>query len=276
MQHIFWMNLWQVSKKIHDVEMKMENKDVWDAFDEEEKQRDLETLNEAKRTVRNWLVMGDDTMDMFGYLTRDVPQPFYHDPLGDRVASMLNHNLLELCSPQCAGLIVREGKRRFHWDPRHLLEQIVNVYLNLASHEFAECIAGDERSYNPDKFEIAVNRIKKVLKNIVTEERFQRLADAAKIKYNEKQQLEEDYGEDIPEEFCDPICATVMLDPVKLPSGIITDRKHILRHLLTNPVDPFSRAACSPDDLIPVPELKARIEAWIKERRGMRNQSNSS
>ena len=238
-------------KKIHDVENKMDNADVWNAISEEEKQRELDTLNEAKRSVRSWLIMGDDTMDMFGYLTKDVPQPFYHDPLGDRVASMLNHNLLELCSSKCINLKVKDGQRRFHWNPRHLLGQIVDVYLNLASEEFAECIAGDERSYNPGSFQAAISRIKTVIQNSTTAERFQNLAEAVKIKYEEKQKLEEDYGEEIPDEFCDPILATVMLDPVKLPSGIITDRKHILRHLLTSPIDPFSRIPCTPADLIP-------------------------
>uniref|UniRef100_A0AC34FXX0 U-box domain-containing protein n=1 Tax=Panagrolaimus sp. ES5 TaxID=591445 RepID=A0AC34FXX0_9BILA len=253
-------------KKIHDIENKMANEVEWNALNDEERQRETDTLSEATKTVRSWLIMGDDTMDMFGYLTRDVPKPFYLDPLGDRVASMLNHNLSELCSSKCSGLKVRDAVKRFHWDPRRLLEQIVDIYLNLASEEFSECIANDERSYSPETFGIARERINKVLP-ISASERFKNLGEAVKTKWEEKQSRDEDYGDDIPDEFLDPILNTVMLDPVKLPSGTITDRKHILRHLLTSEMDPFSRLPCTPNDLVPVPELKARIEEWIKERR---------
>lgn len=39
----------------------------------------------------------------------------------------------------------------------------------------------------------------------------------------------------------DPVMGELMRDPVKLPSGHIMDRKHILRHLLNNRNDPFTR-----------------------------------
>ena len=47
---------------------------------------------------------------------------------------------------------------------------------------------------------------------------------------------------DIPDEFLDPLFATLMKDPVVLPSsGQITDRAVITRHLLSDPIDPFNR-----------------------------------
>uniref|UniRef100_A0AC35F793 U-box domain-containing protein n=1 Tax=Panagrolaimus sp. PS1159 TaxID=55785 RepID=A0AC35F793_9BILA len=253
-------------KKIHDVENKMANEAEWNAMNDDARQRETDTLSEATRSVRSWLIMGDDTMDMFGYLTKDVPKPFYLDPLGDRVASMLNHNLSELCGPKCTGLKVRDAVKRFHWDPRRLLEQIVDIYLNLASEEFSTCVANDERSYSPETFKIAQARISSVLP-ISASERFKNLSEAVKSKYDEKQQRDEDYGDDIPDDFLDPLLNTVMLDPVKLPSGHYMDRKNILRHLLTDQTDPFSRLPCTVADLVPDPELQARIQAWIRERR---------
>uniref|UniRef100_A0A7E4VZH7 U-box domain-containing protein n=1 Tax=Panagrellus redivivus TaxID=6233 RepID=A0A7E4VZH7_PANRE len=237
-------------KKIHDIERKMDNEAVWNALNEEERQREQSTLSEAKRSVRSWLVMGDDTMDMFGYLTKDVPQPFYQDPLGDRVASMLNHNLLQLCGPKCTELKVKDDKRRFNWDPRRLLRQIVDIYLHLASEEFATAVGGDERSYTPEQFELAVERVFKVL-GTSTGENFRNLGAMARQKYEAKMQMEDDYGDDIPDEYRDPILATLMSDPVKLPSGAIMDRKNILRILLSGEFDPFSRMPCRPDDLVP-------------------------
>lgn len=71
---------------------------------------------------------------------------------------------------------------------------------------------------------------------------------------------------DIPEEFTDPIVQTLMRDPVVLPSGNIVDRHSIRQQLLNNPMDPFNRAPMTIDDVKPATELKARIDAWVKEK----------
>lgn len=67
----------------------------------------------------------------------------------------------------------------------------------------------------------------------------------------EGRQIEEDLG-DIPDEFQDPLMATLMKDPVLLPtSNTILDRATIASHLLTNTIDPFNRMPLTPDMLIP-------------------------
>ena len=38
----------------------------------------------------------------------------------------------------------------------------------------------------------------------------------------------------VPEEFTDPIMSTLMLDPVKLPSGRVMERSVIMQHLLND------------------------------------------
>lgn len=60
-----------------------------------------------------------------------------------------------------------------------------------------------------------------------------------------------DFGSDIPDEFLCAIMSTVMMDPVQLPSGNIVDRKNILRHLLSDKTDPFTRQALTEDQLVP-------------------------
>ena len=42
---------------------------------------------------------------------------------------------------------------------------------------------------------------------------------------------------------------TMMDDPVELPSGVIMDRSVIVRHLLNDPTDPFTRQPLSEDML---------------------------
>lgn len=48
--------------------------------------------------------------------------------------------------------------------------------------------------------------------------------------------------EEAPDDFWDPIMATIMDDPVTLPTSEVTvDRATIMRHLLSDPNDPFNR-----------------------------------
>ncbi|KAI2649655.1 Ubiquitin conjugation factor E4 B [Labeo rohita] len=67
-----------------------------------------------------------------------------------------------------------------------------------------------------------------------------------------------------------PLMDTLMSDPVQLPSGNIMDRAIILRHLLNSPTDPFNRQPLTESMLEPVPELKERIQAWMREKQSGR------
>ena len=44
--------------------------------------------------------------------------------------------------------------------------------------------------------------------------------------------------------------ATLMTDPVKLPSGVIMDRSVIGRHLLNSQTDPFNRQPLTEEELV--------------------------
>ncbi|KAH7697203.1 U-box domain-containing protein [Aphelenchoides avenae] len=253
-------------KKIHDIEALMENQGEWNRLPQEERQMKSDQLTEAQRGVKSWLILGDETMELFTYLSQDAPTAFYKHALGDRVASMLNHNVIQLCGPKCSELKVKDAASRFHWDPRRLLEKIVDVYLNLTSDEFANCIAQDERSYTPETMNGVVEKLHRILA-ISKAERFKNLMGDAENIYKQKAKDEEDFGDDIPDEFKDPLMDTLITDPVRLPSGHVMDRKIITRHLLNSQTDPFSRQALKEDELVPEPELRARIEAWVKQQR---------
>lgn len=45
---------------------------------------------------------------MFDYLTVDIKEPFLRPELVDRLSSMLNFNLQQLCGPKCKNLKVRK------------------------------------------------------------------------------------------------------------------------------------------------------------------------
>ena len=68
-----------------------------------------------------------------------------------------------------------------------------------------------------------------------------------------------------PEEFLDPLVGTLMSEPVLLPcSKTAMDRSTLERLLQTSTVDPFTRTPLRPEEVRPMPELQARIQAWIK------------
>lgn len=85
--------------------------------------------------------------------------------------------------------------------------------------------------------------------------------------------------DDAPDEFLDPLMATLMVDPVELPSSkTIIDRLTISKcsfksndfteqHLLNDAHDPFNRAPLTLDQVIPRPDILAQINAWKATKR---------
>ena len=84
-----------------------------------------------------------------------------------------------------------------------------------------------------------------------------------------------DLEDGAPDEFLDCMMYSLMEDPVRLPtSDSIMDRQHISRALLDNPQDPFNRQPLTAADLEPQPELKARIQAYIAQKRAEARAAN--
>ncbi|XRA97558.1 E3 ubiquitin-protein ligase RKP [Pycnococcus provasolii] len=77
-------------------------------------------------------------------------------------------------------------------------------------------------------------------------------------------EVADDDDDDIPDDLLDPLTATLMADPVMLPtSKVVVDRATILRHLATgNGFDPFSREPLTEDDLLDAVEVRAQLAEW--------------
>jgi len=80
---------------------------------------------------------------MFHYLTKDIKEPFMRPELVNRLTAMLNINLQQLCGPKCKNLKVKSPKA-YGFESRHLLKQLIDIYLHLDCDEFAAAIAADE------------------------------------------------------------------------------------------------------------------------------------
>jgi ubiquitin conjugation factor E4 B len=68
---------------------------------------------------------------------------------------------------------------------------------------------------------------------------------------------------DPPDEFCDPLTFVLMEDPVIMPtSNTSIDRSTIMRHLMSDPRDPFTNMPLHLGQLQPDDKLRAQIAAW--------------
>uniref|UniRef100_A0A8C9D4F4 Ubiquitin conjugation factor E4 n=1 Tax=Panthera leo TaxID=9689 RepID=A0A8C9D4F4_PANLE len=252
-------------KRIHEVQEEMKNKDQWDQLPRDQQQARQSQLAQDERVSRSYLALATETVDMFHILTKQVQKPFLRPELGPRLAAMLNFNLQQLCGPKCRDLKV-ENPEKYGFEPKKLLDQLTDIYLQLDCARFAKAIADDQRSYSKELFEEVISKMRKAgIKSTIAIEKFKLLAEKVEEIVAKNARAEIDYS-DAPDEFRDPLMDTLMTDPVRLPSGTIMDRSIILRHLLNSPTDPFNRQMLTESMLEPVPELKEQIHAWMREK----------
>ena len=227
---------------------------------------------QTERGLRNDLTLANVHVRMMGYTSRDIASPFLLPEMVERVAAMLNYFLLFLAGPQRRQLKVKDPEK-YGWNPKELLSMIADVYLNLFAADvggaFVAAIAADGRSYRDEVFTETATVLRALgLKSEHDVCRFEELAERTRLVYAAAEEEEADLGE-IPDEFNDPIMCTLMTDPVKLPSGDVMDRSNIMRHLLTDETNPFTRQPLKVADLVPDTELKQKIDAWIAERKAL-------
>ncbi|XP_067384083.1 ubiquitin conjugation factor E4 B isoform X3 [Channa argus] len=256
-------------KRIHEVQEEMKNKEQWDQLPRDQQQSRQSQLTQDERVSRSYLALATETVEMFHILTKQVQKPFLRPELGPRLAAMLNFNLQQLCGPKCRDLKV-ENPEKYGFEPKKLLDQLTDIYLQLDCARFAKAIADDQRSYSRELFEEVISKMRKAgIKSSIAIEKFKLLSEKVEEIVAKNSQSEMDYS-DAPDEFKDPLMDTLMTDPVMLPSGKIMDRSIILRHLLNSPTDPFNRQPLTESMLESVPELKERIHTWMREKQGGR------
>jgi len=259
--------------KIREVQQLMLDRATWEAMPKEEQDDKTSQLRAAEEQGGYYMQLANEIVHMLLYLSSEerIVNVFMRPELVARVSMMLNHFVLRLVGPNCLELKVTEPDK-YHFYPRDLLAEIGQIYLHFAHRpEFPPAVVADQRSYKPELFPKAVN---KVLRYKLNEEQLiafnglvRKCAEAAAHEV----QLEEDLGE-TPDEFACGITYELMSDPVLLPSSQVhVDRAAITRHLLSDETDPFNRSHLTADMLQTDEELKAKIQAWRAERLAHRN-----
>lgn len=258
-------------QKIHELSREVNDPVFMQGLSEEQRKEKTELLDDNKGKAKSYMDLTRETMDTLHLFTEALASSFAMKEIVTRLADMLDLNLALMVGPKSSNLRVDEPER-YGFRPRALLADIIKVYTNLAQQQnFINAIARDERSYIPSNFDRAMTIMRdKGLKSPDELLLWEKLCkDVAEAKAQDEQE-EEDLGE-IPDEFLDPLMATLMTDPVILPMSKNTiDRATIQSHLLSSPMDPFNRTPLKIGDVIPDVELKGKIDAWKAEKKAER------
>jgi len=236
--------------------------EAWNSLSQEEKEHKEAQLSEYSQHAKQYNIMAKETLHVIQYVTRDIKSPFVCLSMMESMASFLNYFLALLAGKERSQLKVTDFVR-YNFSPTELLSMLVDIYLNLRTDDFCKVIVRDERSYSSELFDDATKLLRKISSDKIDE--FQSLADFLKDLKAKLSEAKKDNVEP-PDEFLDPISCTLMMDPVRLPSsGQVVDKSIISRHLLSDEKDPFNRSPLTLDQVIPLPELRARIVQWMKD-----------
>lgn len=251
--------------KIHDLQVELKQENVLPAEERASKEEELAT---AEGQAQSYMQLTNETVCMMKLFTKTLSGSFTMPEIVDRVAAMVDYTLDTLVGPKSTNLRVEDpGKYQFH--PKSLLGEFIDIFLNLGvSDNFVLAVARDGRSYKPVNFDTASKVLNKFgLRSAEEMEAWEKLKQKFKNAKELDDQNEEDLGE-IPDEFLDPLLATLMKDPVILPTSRTTvDRSTIRSVLLSDPHDPFNRAPLKIEDVVEDVEMKAKIAAFMAEMR---------
>ena len=185
--------------KIHDLQVELHN--AGPGMEQAIREEKEGNLSEAQRKAKSYMQLTNETVAMLKLFTEALADSFTMPEIVQRLADMLDYNLDVMVGAKSANLKV-ENLNEYGFNPKALLSEIVDVYLNLSDKEnFILAVARDGRSYKPKNFQTATTIVQKYsLKAPDDIKKWQ----ALQIKFEEAHQAdlqaEEDLG-DIPEEF---------------------------------------------------------------------------
>ena len=252
---------------IHNLQVELRNEGH--TMDPATRQQKEEHLSSVQRNAKSYMQLTNETVAMLKLFTEALADSFTMPEIVQRLADMLDYNLDAMVGPKRLNLQV-ENPSEYGFNPRALLSEIVDVYINLMNKEsFVFAVARDGRSYKPANFTKATEILRsRHLKPIDELKRWEELQKKVKEAKELDEQAEEDLGE-VPDEFLgtlktslwrmistdmalDPLIFTLMEDPVILPASKMTiDRATIRSHLLSDPNDPFNRVPLKIEDVTP-------------------------
>ncbi|WFC95118.1 RING-type E3 ubiquitin transferase [Malassezia brasiliensis] len=254
--------------ELHNKQLQVDDRAAWEERTPDERREHEAFMHSIEGQIRSDLSLGHEFLRLLIKFSAETSAAFMTPEIVDRLAAMLDYNLDVLVGARCQELKVKDPKK-VGFDPRSLLSEILSVFLNLSPHdEFAAAIARDGRSYSRETFSKAASIAQRhMLKSPPDIDKLARLVNRVEQIKQETADEEEDLG-DVPDEYLDPLLATLMRDPVRLPSSrAVVDRSTIKAHLLSDSKDPFNRMPLKLEDVQPDDALRAEIEAFLQQRK---------
>jgi ubiquitin conjugation factor E4 B len=184
--------------KIHDLQQELARSPDMDPTLKGEKE---EALADAQGKAKSYMGLTNETVAMLKLFTAALADSFTMPEIVQRLADMLDYNLDAMIGPKSSNLKV-DNPLEYGFNPRVLLAEIVDVYLNLKDKEnFIIAVARDGRSFKPSNFENATTILRKWgLKSQEDLQAWTALGERFKKAKEIDDQAEEDLGE-IPDEF---------------------------------------------------------------------------
>ena len=160
-----------------------------------------EALAAAQGKAKSYMQLTNETVAMLKLFTEALAESFTMPEIVQRLADMLDYNLDVMVGPKSSDLKV-DNPSEYGFNPKALLAEIVDVYLNLRQKEnFVLAVARDGRSYKPANFDQATTILQKFsLESPEAIAAWKALGEKFKKAKELDDQAEEDLG-DIPDEF---------------------------------------------------------------------------
>ena len=186
--------------KIHDIQNLLNSPEA-NSLEANVRTEKEEALSEAESRAKSYMQLANETVAMLKLFTEALADSFTMPEIVQRLADMLDYNLDALIGPKSGQLKVKKPED-YGFNPKALLSEIADVYLNLAEKEsFVLAVARDGRSYKPENFVKATQVLERyVLKGPEELNRWRTLYGKFEEAKAADDQAEEDLG-DIPDEF---------------------------------------------------------------------------
>ena len=185
--------------QIHNLSEELEN--FGPTIEQNQRTEKEEALAAAQGKAKSYMQLTNETVAMLKLFTEALADSFTMPEIVQRLADMLDYNLEVMVGPKSRDLMVK-NPREYGFEPKALLSEIIDVYLNLKDKEnFVFAVARDGRSYKPSTFERATRIMKeRDVKSGSELALWISLGEKFKKAKEVDDQAEEDLGE-IPEEF---------------------------------------------------------------------------
>lgn len=274
---ILLQNALETLPKVQETERLQADAAAWARLTPEQQAEKLRDMKKYQGELKSYFTLAGMIIQLMQLTAddRDVAACYFDPAVQNRTAKIIDFFLKYLTVPEARKRLKIKDPEQYSWHPKQLITQLAHIHLSLyraRSQEWVQAVAADSDYLGrfPQLFTELLSLLRDLglLPASDIEELQTMLGEVNRCKASAAQ--EEEAFEDVPEDFEDPLLGGLMRDPVRLPSGMVVERSSIAQQLLTDPRDPYNRQPCAVEDLHPVPELRARIEAWLREQRSKR------